>query len=87
MQNIQDKKEITFESLRSKGQVLNYKNLKLLQTIHEKKPQSLSELVKLTGRQKSNLSRTLKTLEQHGLVSLIKNKKNIIPKAVLNYNL
>ena len=36
------------------------------------RPGSLTQLEELTGRRKSNLSRTLKTLEGYGLVSLRK---------------
>jgi len=45
-----------------------------------KQPQSLSELEQLTGRAKSNLSRTLKTLQRYGIVKLTKIKNTIIPE-------
>jgi len=35
-------------------------------------PKSLKELEELTGRAKSNLSRTLKTLERYGIAELEK---------------
>ncbi|MCK9373550.1 MAG: hypothetical protein M0P91_10155 [Sulfuricurvum sp.] len=34
----------------------------------------------MTGRKKSNLSRTLKTLERYGIVVLEKEKNTVIPK-------
>ena len=34
----------------------------------------------MTGRKKSNLSRTLKTLERYGIVELHKEKNRIIPE-------
>ncbi|WP_294891073.1 helix-turn-helix domain-containing protein, partial [Sulfurimonas sp. RIFCSPLOWO2_12_36_12] len=43
-------------------------------------PQSLRELEELTGRAKSNLSRTLKTLQRYGIVDLNKVKNNIVPE-------
>lgn len=44
------------------AKVLSAGNRKLLQVIAEKAPDSLDELAQLTGRAKSNLSRTLKTM-------------------------
>ncbi len=56
------------------------KNRQLLRTIIDKKPVSLAELQTLTGRKKSNLSRTLKTLEKFGIVALHKEKNRIVPE-------
>ncbi len=41
------------------------------------RPQSLTELANHTGRAVSNISRTLKTLEKYGLVTLTSNSKSI----------
>jgi predicted transcriptional regulator len=71
--------KIWFESIKSLAQVLSYQNQQLLKTIIEYKPHSLSELENLTGRKKSNLSRTLKTLERYGIVSLIKINNMLMP--------
>jgi len=46
------------------AQVLSNDNQDLLQVILDNKPQSLKELEDLTGREKSNLFRTFKTLER-----------------------
>jgi predicted transcriptional regulator len=45
-------------------------NKLLLELIARAKPQSMTELAELSGRQKSNLSRTLRTMEHYGLVKL-----------------
>jgi predicted transcriptional regulator len=50
------------------SQVLSVKNRALLALIVKTQPQSLTELAERTGRAKSNLSRTLKTMERYGLV-------------------
>jgi predicted transcriptional regulator len=60
----EDEPKLWFESLQSMAQVLGGENQKLLALILEKQPQSLKELAELCGRKSSNLSRTLKTLEQ-----------------------
>ena len=46
------------------------------------KSKSLRELEALTGRAKSNLSRTLKTLERYGIVELHKEKQAVIPEVI-----
>ena len=72
--------KIWFESLKSMAQILSNENRQLLRTILEKKPASLAELEEMTGRKKSNLSRTLKTLERYGIVELHKEKNRVIPE-------
>jgi predicted transcriptional regulator len=62
--------KIWFPSAESLVRVLSDKNRALLGTIREGQPQSLADLAVMTGRQKSNLSRTLKTMEKYGLVKL-----------------
>ncbi len=62
--------KVWFTSIESFAKVLSERNRTLLALIHELQPQSLTELAELSGREKSNLSRTLKTMENYGLVSL-----------------
>ena len=72
--------KIWFESIKSLSQVLSNENQELLKIIIQYKPQSLTELEKISHRKKSNLSRTLKKLESYGIVSLIKENGKVIPK-------
>jgi predicted transcriptional regulator len=72
--------KIWFQSLKSLAQILSNENKELLKVIIDKKPKSLAELVELTNRKKSNLSRTLKTLENYGIVELKKDKNKLIPE-------
>ncbi|MDO3377984.1 HVO_A0114 family putative DNA-binding protein [Geoalkalibacter halelectricus] len=74
-----DEPKVWFESLRSFAEVLNEDNQELLRLILEKQPQSLQELEAASGRRSSNLSRTLRTMEQYGLVELIKDKRSVRP--------
>jgi len=60
--------KVWFQSIETMSQVLSDKNRALLATIARTQPQSLSELAERTGRAKSNLSRTLRTMERYGLV-------------------
>lgn len=71
--------KIWFESIKSLAQVLSNENQELLKIIIECKPKSLTELEKISDRKKSNLSRTLKTLESYGIVSLNKENGKVIP--------
>ena len=70
--------KVWFESIKSLAQILSNENQHLLKVILENKPKSLKELEDLTGRAKSNLSRTLKTLERYGIVKLHKENRNLV---------
>ena len=59
----------------------NDSNRALLKIIRETEPQSVAELAKVTGRLRSSLSRTLKTMSRYGLVDLRREKKNVRPIA------
>jgi predicted transcriptional regulator len=62
--------KVWFPSTESLVRVLSDKNRLLLAVIRDSEPKSLSDLAELTGRKKSNLSRTLKTMERYGIVKL-----------------
>lgn len=72
--------KVWFSSMKSLAEVLSDQNRALLQVIAETKPNSLTELAEATGRQLGNLSRTLKTMSNYGLVELVKVNKTIKPK-------
>jgi predicted transcriptional regulator len=74
--------KIWFTSIRSLAEVLSDENQALLKIMTEQKPQSIRELANMTGRQSSNLSRTLKTLSSYGFVKLEKHQKTVCPTAV-----
>ena len=61
---------VWFPSVESFAKVLSDRNQELLALIARENPGSLTELAQLAGREKSNLSRTLKTLARYGLVEL-----------------
>ena len=72
---------VWFTSAESFAKVLSDKNRALLDLIVETKPQSIAALAQKTGRRKSNLSRTLHTMENYGLVMLKKSEKGrVIPR-------
>ncbi|HWG20271.1 MAG TPA: winged helix DNA-binding protein [Terracidiphilus sp.] len=74
---------VWFPSTESFAKVLSGANRKLLRVIAEHRPESLDDLERLTGRRKSNLSRTLKTMANYGLVSLERGPRGrVIPKVM-----
>jgi predicted transcriptional regulator len=74
--------KIWFTSMRSLAEVLSDENRSLLRVIQQAKPQSISSLAELTGRKTSNLSRTLKTMSNYGLVQMKREKNNVRPIAM-----
>lgn len=74
--------KVWFTSTESFAKVLSAGNRELLRVIAEKAPGSLDELARLTGRVKSNLSRTLRTLEAYGLVRLERGERGRIKPKV-----
>lgn len=78
-----DEPKVWFTSMESFAKVLSAGNRELLRVIAEQAPGSLDELAQLTGRAKSNLSRTLKTMAGYGLVELERGERGRIrPKVV-----
>ena len=67
-----DEPKVWFSSMESVAKVLSDKNRALLSLIAAEQPTSLTELARLSGRAKPNLSRTLKTMVGYGLVQLNK---------------
>ena len=71
--------KIWFESVQSMAQVLSSENQKLLRIIQEQNPASLKELELVSGRKRSNLSRTLNTMSRYGIIDLVKQKRTVKP--------
>jgi predicted transcriptional regulator len=71
---------VWFTSLESLAKVLSAGNRDLLRMIAKTAPESLQDLAETAGREKSNLSRTLKTMEHYGLVHLERKQGRLIPR-------
>ncbi len=74
-----DAPKIWFHSMKSLSEVLSDSNRNLLKIIADKQPENIKELAKISGRQPSNLSRTLKTFEQYGFVTMEKTARSKRP--------
>lgn len=71
--------KIWFTSMRSLAEVLSDDNRALLKVIQESKPQSIASLADITGRKPGNLSRTLKTMSNYGLVEMKRENRHVRP--------
>lgn len=77
---------VWFTSVESFAKVLSRSNQDLLRMIRERNPHSIDELATLSNRKKSNLSRTLRTMESYGLVELQQGeKRRLIPKVLYEH--
>src|SRR5437899_2405415 len=79
-----DEPKVWFTSTESFAKVLSASNRELLRVIAEKAPASLDELARITGRAKSNLSRTLRTMEGYGLVRLERGERGRITPKIMH---
>ncbi|UEM02651.1 helix-turn-helix domain-containing protein [Skermanella rosea] len=73
-----DEPKVWFTSMDSLAKVLSEDNRTLLRQIAATRPASLDELAKESGRKKSNLSRTLKTMAGYGLIELDRGERGRI---------
>ncbi len=71
--------KIWFTSMRSLAEVLSDDNRALLKVIQDSKPQSIASLADITGRKPGNLSRTLKTMSNYGLVEMKRENRHVRP--------
>ena len=73
--------KVWFTSMKSLSEVLSDDNRALLRVIAETAPESISALAQATGRRPSNLSRTLKTMSNYGIVDLKRERNTVRPIA------
>ena len=74
--------KIYVSSVEALAKILSYDNMLLLDMIRNFQPQSLTELAQLSDRAKSNLSRTLHSMEKLGLIELREEDGRKIPKTL-----
>lgn len=73
--------KIWFTSMKSLAEVLSDDNRTLLHVIKDSQPESISSLAEMTGRKPGNLSRTLKTMSNYGIVEMRREKNHVRPIA------
>ena len=74
-----DEPKVWFTSVKSLAEVLSDDNRALLHVIVATNPASISELAETTGRKQSNLSRTLRTMSNYGIVELKRERSFVRP--------
>ncbi|MGH7087910.1 MAG: MarR family transcriptional regulator [Stellaceae bacterium] len=65
-----DAAEPSFNSVEAIVRLLTPENRALLATIRDRRPQSVAELVQMSGRSQPNLTRTLAKLEAAGFITM-----------------
>lgn len=80
--SVRDEPKIWFTSVESFAEVFSQRNRELLTLIARKQPDSIAELAEMSGWNKSNVSRTLKTMAQYGLVELEKGQRGSLAPRV-----
>ncbi len=76
--------DVWFDSLKSAANILSVENRQLMEIIRSRKPKTVTELAGLTDRAVSNVSRTLKTLREHNLISMGASSADAIATAEYN---
>lgn len=71
--------KVWFTSMKSLAEVLSDDNRALLHVIKDSQPKSISSLAELTGRKPGNLSRTLKTMANYGIVKMERENNLVRP--------
>lgn len=69
--------KVWLTSMRPLAEVLSDENRALLRTIKETRPESITSLVEVTGRRPGNLSRTLKTMSNYGIVEMKRERNDV----------
>ena len=78
-----DAAQASFNSVDAIVRLLTPENRHLLAIIRDRKPQSIAELVKMSGRAQPNLTRTLAKLESAGFVTMTANGRRKMPSVTI----
>ncbi len=73
---------VWFPSVSAMARVLSDENMALLKVIRESHPDSMDALAKAVGKHAPNVSRSLHTMEQYGLVKLTKHGRTVVPQVI-----
>lgn len=75
--------KVWFTSMRTLAKVLSDYNRQLLEIIRAVRPVSVEELAELTGRNQSQLTRTLNVMAQYELVHMVRQNQLVRPVVLL----
>jgi len=80
-----DEPNVWFPSVTAMARVLSDENMALLKAVREQQPDSMDTLAKVVGKQAPNVSRSLHTMAEYGLVKFIKNGRTVTPQATFEH--
>lgn len=80
-----DEPFVWFPSIAAMARVLSDENMALLKVVREQQPDSMDTLAKAVGKQAPNVSRSLHTMAEYGLVEFIKTGRTVTPKATFEH--
>lgn len=75
---------VTFNSVEALVRLLTRENRRLLAIIRDRKPDSVAELARLTGRAQPNLTRTLTKLETAGFIAMTTSGRKKAPSLLVH---
>ena len=75
-----DEPTVWFPTVTAMARVLSDENMALLKVIRESHPDSMDALAAAVGKHAPNVSRSLHTMAQYGLVKLTKRGRTVIPQ-------
>ncbi len=76
---------VWFPSVAAMARVLSDENMALLKAVREQKPDSMDSLAKVVGKHTPNVSRSLHTMAEYGLVTFVKNGRTVTPQATFEH--
>ena len=76
---------IWFPSVAALARVLSDENMTLLKAVREQQPDSMDSLAKVVGKHAPNVSRSMHTMAEYGLVEFVKNGRTVTPLATFEH--
>lgn len=76
---------VWFPSVAAMARVLSDENMALLKVVRDQQPDSMDTLAKVVGKHAPNVSRSLHTMAEFGLVSFTKTGRVVTPQATFEH--
>jgi predicted transcriptional regulator len=80
-----DEPYVWFPTVAAMARVLSDENMALLRALREQQPDTMDSLAKVVGKQAPNVSRSLHTMAEYGLVKFIKKGRTVTPQATFEH--
>ena len=80
-----DEPNVWFPSVSAMARVLSDENMALLKMIRDTHPGSMDALAKAVGKHAPNVSRSLHTMAEYGLVTLVKQGRTVVPQVTAQH--